>query len=84
MGVFATRSPHRPNPIGLSIGIIEEKLGDILVVSGIDLVDKTPILDIKPYIAPDRVCEEERKIPEWLEETKSSTVEVEFSEEAIT
>lgn len=54
MGVFATRSPFRPNPIGLSsvklIGIEETGDGCVLVVEGADLMDKTPIYDIKPYI----------------------------------
>jgi len=54
-GVFATRSPFRPNPIGLSSVKLEQietdaKLGPILYVSGIDLMDGTPIYDIKPYI----------------------------------
>jgi len=56
VGVFATRSPFRPNPLGLSVLKLEEVLwdtpeGPILVVSGADLVDGTPIFDIKPYIA---------------------------------
>ncbi len=56
MGVFATRSPNRPNPIGLSsvklIGIEEtENEGFVLIVSGADMLDGTPIYDIKPYIA---------------------------------
>ena len=54
MGVFATRSPCRPNPIGLSVvrleGILEGKEGLMLAVSGADLVDGTPIYDIKPYL----------------------------------
>ena len=55
MGVFATRSPFRPNAIGLSCVKLEavrpdEKLGTVLEVSGADLVDGTPILDIKPYL----------------------------------
>lgn len=55
VGVFATRSPYRPNPIGLScvkLDRIELDLvrGPILHVSGIDLMDGTPILDIKPYV----------------------------------
>jgi tRNA-Thr(GGU) m(6)t(6)A37 methyltransferase TsaA len=56
MGVFATRSPYRPNPIGMSSvrldGIdYDPELGPVLRVSGADLVDGTPILDIKPYLA---------------------------------
>lgn len=55
MGVFATRSPFRPNPIGLSAVRLDgvrqdEKLGPVLLVSGADLMDGTPILDIKPYL----------------------------------
>lgn len=55
-GVFATRSPFRPNPIGLSSVKLERieidtKLGPVLHVSGADLMDGTPIYDIKPYIA---------------------------------
>ena len=56
MGVFATRSPYRPNDIGLSSVkleniVFDEKLGPILSVAGADLMDGTPIYDIKPYIA---------------------------------
>lgn len=50
MGLFATRSPHRPNPIGLSLVEIVEIKNDTLILSGADLVDGTPILDIKPYL----------------------------------
>ncbi len=50
IGVFATRSPHRPNPIGLSLVKLEKIEGDTLYLSGIDLVDGTPVLDIKPYL----------------------------------
>lgn len=55
LGVFATRSPFRPNPIGLSCVRLERverhpKWGTVLRVSGADLVDGTPILDVKPYV----------------------------------
>lgn len=55
MGVFATRSPFRPNPIGLSCVKLlkvekDPELGPVLTVSGADLMDGTPIFDIKPYI----------------------------------
>ena len=54
MGVFATRSPFRPNSIGLScvklIGLEETDKGTVIHVAGADLMDGTPILDIKPYI----------------------------------
>lgn len=56
MGVFATRSPYRPNPIGLSSVKLEsievtKSEGTVLIVSGADLLDGTPIYDIKPYIS---------------------------------
>ena len=55
MGVFATRSPFRPNPIGLSCVKLlrvekERENGTVLIVSGADMVDGTPIYDIKPYL----------------------------------
>lgn len=58
LGVFATRSPFRPNPIGLSsvrlLGVrLDAALGPVLSVGGADLMDGTPIFDIKPYIAAD-------------------------------
>ncbi len=56
VGVLSSRSPHRPNPIGLSVLKIEEirvtaKGGPEIEVSGVDLLDGTPVLDIKPYLA---------------------------------
>ena len=66
MGVFATRSPFRPNPVGLSsvklLSVEKTKeYGTVLKISGADLMDKTPIYDVKPYLAftdshPDAVC----------------------------
>ena len=54
MGVFATRSPFRPNPVGLScvklIDLTQTTEGPVLEIEGADLVDGTPILDIKPYL----------------------------------
>ena len=55
MGVFATRSPYRPNPIGLSCVKLESvdyttENGPVIIVSGADLLDGTPIYDIKPYL----------------------------------
>lgn len=55
MGVFATRSPYRPNPLGLSsvklLRVEDTPEGKVLVVSGADLLDGTPIYDIKPYLS---------------------------------
>jgi tRNA-Thr(GGU) m(6)t(6)A37 methyltransferase TsaA len=53
-GVFATRSPHRPNPLGLSVLRLLGRNGRVLEVSGLDLIDGTPVLDIKPYTSRDR------------------------------
>jgi tRNA-Thr(GGU) m(6)t(6)A37 methyltransferase TsaA len=57
-GVFATRSPRRPNPIGLTVVELLSREGPVLHVRGIDMLDGTPILDIKPYlsiVSPDRL-----------------------------
>lgn len=54
VGVLATRSPHRPNHLGLSVvrlyGIKKGKKGISLQLSGVDLLDKTPVIDVKPYV----------------------------------
>lgn len=50
-GVFATRSPRRPNPIGLSTVELRRREGTVLHVRGVDMLDGTPILDIKPYLS---------------------------------
>jgi tRNA-Thr(GGU) m(6)t(6)A37 methyltransferase TsaA len=49
-GVFATRSPHRPNPIGLSVVQLLGREGLVLRVRGLDMVDRSPVLDLKPYV----------------------------------
>jgi len=50
-GVFATRSPRRPNPIGLTVVELLQREGPGLHVRGVDMLDGTPILDIKPYLS---------------------------------
>jgi tRNA-Thr(GGU) m(6)t(6)A37 methyltransferase TsaA len=49
-GLFATRSPNRPNPIGLSVVELLRREGNVLKVKGVDMLDGTPLLDIKPYV----------------------------------
>lgn len=49
-GIFATRSPRHPNPIGISIVRLLAVNGSVLEISGVDLLDGTPVLDIKPYV----------------------------------
>ncbi len=58
-GVFSTRAPRRPNPIGISIVRLIGIEGHILTIEGVDMLDGTPLLDIKPYIPGlDAYCEE--------------------------
>ena len=49
-GVFATRAPRRPNPIGLSIVELIKRQKNVLHIRGVDMLDNTPLLDIKPYV----------------------------------
>jgi len=51
-GLFATRYPRRPNPIGLSVVRLVQREGRTLHVTGIDVLDGTPLLDVKPYVPP--------------------------------
>jgi tRNA-Thr(GGU) m(6)t(6)A37 methyltransferase TsaA len=50
-GVFATRSPRRPNPIGLTVVLLLRRENLLLHVQGVDMLDGTPILDLKPYLS---------------------------------
>jgi len=65
VGVFATRSPTRPNPVGLSTVHILEHRENILKVTGLDAIDGSPILDIKPYI-PGYDSPTRAKTPSWI------------------
>ncbi len=65
-GLFATCAPWRPNPIGLSVVELLERKGNTLKVKGIDCLDKTPLLDIKPHV-PEFNNAKNTKIG-WLEE----------------
>jgi tRNA (Thr-GGU) A37 N-methylase len=64
-GVFATRSPRHPNPIGLSVVRLIAVEGATLEIAGVDLVDGTPVLDVKPYVPRFDVVDAERT--GWLE-----------------
>jgi tRNA-Thr(GGU) m(6)t(6)A37 methyltransferase TsaA len=50
-GVFATRSPRRPNPLGLTVVELLERRGASLRIRGVDMLDGTPVLDVKPYLS---------------------------------
>jgi len=65
VGVFASRSPARPNPIGITTVKLLERRDNVLKVTGLDAIDQTPVLDIKPYI-PDHDSATEIKTPSWL------------------
>ena len=64
-GVFAMRGPSRPNPIGVSIVRLVKIAGNILYIQDVDIVDGTPLLDIKPYVPEFDIREVERT--GWLE-----------------
>jgi tRNA-Thr(GGU) m(6)t(6)A37 methyltransferase TsaA len=64
-GLFATRAPRRPNQIGLSVVKLIRRRGNILFVNGIDVIDGTPLLDIKPYVPDFNSGEEVRTC--WIE-----------------
>lgn len=86
VGVFASRSPFRPNPIGLSCVRLEkiehdDKLGDVLIVSGVDLLSETPIYDIKPYI-PFADCRADA-VGGYSEEFEDYRLEVVFPDEFL-
>lgn len=63
-GVFATRAPHRPNSIGMSVVRLLGRIGDSLRVLGLDAIDETPVLDLKPYLPKDAVPEASH--PDWI------------------
>lgn len=84
-GVFATRSPFRPNPIGLSSVKLEkiemhQEFGPVLHISGADLMDGTPVYDIKPYIETDCHIDAEGG---FTKATKEHSLVVEISEELL-
>ena len=82
MGVFATRSPFRPNPIGLSsVKLIRVENGE-LIVSGADVLDGTPIYDIKPYLSFSDSHPEAKN--GFAEETKDYELEIVWSNLPIT
>lgn len=81
IGLFASRSPHRPNPLGLSLARLIKVSGDTLHLSGIDLIDGTPILDVKPYIPE---CD---SVPEasagWTVDAPFTTLKVALSARSL-
>lgn len=80
-GVFATRSPYRPNPLGLSVVKIESVRRGEIIVTGADLMNGTPIFDIKPYLPyADSVPEASNG---WALSEREGTLSVDFPEELL-
>eukprot|EP00051_Salpingoeca_urceolata_P017647 m.242839 g.242839 ORF g.242839 m.242839 type:complete len:462 (+) comp19014_c0_seq1:1452-2837(+) len=80
LGVFATRTPHRPNPIGLTLAKLEGVEGDTLLLSNLDLVSGTPVLDVKPYIHGYDSCSA-AKTASWVSKAVVRTLDVAFTPE---
>jgi tRNA-Thr(GGU) m(6)t(6)A37 methyltransferase TsaA len=71
VGIFATRAPYRPNPLGVSMVRLVERKGNILKVMGLDAIDGTPVLDIKPYLPPlDTPLNVQ--VPEWVKRLRGA------------
>ena len=67
-GLFTTRSPHRPNPIGHTTAELVKRKDNILKVKGLDAIDNTPVIDIKPYVKKFDI--KTRSFSGWLEKTE--------------
>jgi len=65
VGLFVTRTPNRPNPIGKATVRLLERRGNILKVKGLDAIDGTPVIDIKPYL-PGYDSAPDAQVPQWL------------------
>jgi tRNA-Thr(GGU) m(6)t(6)A37 methyltransferase TsaA len=73
LGVFATRTPHRPNPIGLTRVKLLGVEGNVVTVQGLDAFDGTPVLDIKPFDYWDTT--EEATVPDWWLKLEKERIE---------
>lgn len=85
VGLYATRSPHRPNAIGLSAVRLDRIEGSTLYLSGVDLIDGTPVFDVKPYVPiADSLPPGDVAVPYWLrpETAPVADLEVEITEAA--
>ena len=80
IGLYATRTPHRPNPIGLSVVRLEKIEGGTIYVSGVDLVDGTPVLDVKPYL-PSADSLPDARVG-WTSTRPERTIEVQITDGA--
>jgi tRNA-Thr(GGU) m(6)t(6)A37 methyltransferase TsaA len=71
VGLFATRAPHRPNPIGETTVKLLKREGNVLTVSGLDAIDGTPVIDIKPYL-PRNDSVTDARTPPWVKPPSES------------
>lgn len=69
VGTFATRSPYRPNPLGVCVARLLERRGNVLIVAGLDAMDGTPVLDIKPFMPP-LDSPPGVRVPPWVEKPR--------------
>jgi len=70
VGVFATRSPVRPNALGMAVVKLEAQVKNVLIVTGLDALNGTPVLDIKPYLPGDSIAK--IKVPDWVRKLQQS------------
>jgi tRNA-Thr(GGU) m(6)t(6)A37 methyltransferase TsaA len=70
VGLFATRAPYRPNSLGVSTVKLIERRGNILIVKGLDALNGTPVIDIKPYMPPIDDPTEVR-MPDWVKKLRT-------------
>jgi tRNA-Thr(GGU) m(6)t(6)A37 methyltransferase TsaA len=70
VGVFATRSPVRPNPLGMAVVELKGQIKNVLMVTGLDALDGTPIVDIKPYLTGDSI--DKIRVPDWINKLRQS------------
>lgn len=65
VGIFATRAPNRPNPLGVAVVPLLSRKGNLLRVRGLDAIDGTPVLDLKPHLPPYDAPQDAR-MPNWV------------------
>ena len=82
-GIFATRAPKRPNPIGISVVRVLKVEGNIIYVSNIDILDGTPLLDIKPYVPQLEKLDDEEVCIGWFEENHHKATEMKSDDRFI-
>lgn len=70
VGVFATRSPVSPNPLGMAVVELRRQIKNVLLITGLDALNGTPVVDVKPYLPGD--CIAKIKVPDWIHKLHES------------